>query len=87
MAQLALFTLLGTLLIAPVASATGSDTSALVAEAQKRAAELQASGQPVAEISPSGSSSRILFFALLATGFLIFAGVVGANDQPSPRRQ
>lgn len=53
---------------APVAAQVG-DTSQLP----------ESEAPPV--VTPAGHSKRPVFMALLAVGFLIFAGVVGANDK------
>ncbi|MEZ4373945.1 MAG: hypothetical protein R3B07_24195 [Polyangiaceae bacterium] len=58
----------------PVAAATSANPGETsdVAEAEA----------PPPVVHPSGHKKRPVFMALLAVGFLIFAGVVGANDKP-----
>lgn len=85
MPWLAVGTLLGVLFVtAPAAADLPSPeqeaSAAAASSAPAATTSLAAEEAPV--VTPAGHKKRPVFLALLAVGFLIFAGVVGANDKP-----
>lgn len=86
MPWLAVGTLLGVLFVTAPAAAdlpAPDPVAKPIAAAPANLGETSALPKPVEPpvVTPAGHKQRPVFMALLAVGFLIFAGVVGANDK------